>query len=1456
MKKKFFNLTFAVLILLVSLAGCPDLDQPLIPVPEEGKGFVNLQFAADIGRTILPSSYSFAGFELIFTPNPNGTAQTINNNTPGVNLGQLQVSEGTYLLEVRVFNNAQRQTRIASASGLALTVSRTTPATVLVPLVFTQMTGNGTLGWGITGVSPNVTNIILTRLDATGTVTKNTLSGNDTAVPAGYYLATVRLERELIAANSGASAIIWDDILHIYPGQTTRLDLTFTDSDYSNNMENMWLISGTETFLMNINNLGYFSIQRNMTANSTFAFSVSNPAVVTTANQRACLVPAANNTNAAIGRNTTTFQLYTPAGSATANNRWRIASAGLYNFTVNPVTREFSFSNANNINIIETSGWLETFFVKWEKMDNVPKFNVYYRSSGTIPWIQIDDPLIREYQDHMRADILGISAGTYEVQVRQVNDLGVEFGNNATATGISVIAHTREGFAFLNSRIPGAYNLNGTPKAGARILYITNTNKDVVKLGVRRNNATTEIEYTGLQAILTAYEGGFEERPLIVRFVGRINEKRGSAFTDSAGSVMIKGTANRPNTNNGMNITFEGVGHDATVYGWGFRTSRASGVEIRNLGFILGNTDDKDAIELQNSNHIWVHNNDLFYCMPGSASDQKKGDGTLDIKACDLITVSFNHFWDSGKSSLLGNSASETPGRVTYHHNWFNHSDSRHPLVRVHKVHLYNNFYDNVGKYGIIARVGASVFAERNYFQNTKKPILISQQGTDIVNGTGNAISSDNGGIIKAFDNFMDSFSSADYRPWSSANTIEFDAYPVTAASNNVPSSVTAKKGGAVYDNSFLTYSYNSDSPTVGRDKVMQYAGRYWGGDLRFTFPPGSQTLVDNPMPELLLLLQNYSSRLVAIQGSDLADDGPSNPPVCSVCGVTPCACGGDPLLTGTVTITGTAQVGQTLTANTGSLGGSGTISYQWRRASTNVGTNSNTYTAQSGDLGATITVTVTRAGHSGSVTSAPTAAVIAAGGGTNPPAVSGLILISSDFSAVTVSDSLYKGLIFGTGWANPISQTATVAGTTFTHRTTNGGGANGNQRYFGIPLSGPATVTLYICANGSNAGTLGINHTTGISATKTAVTTGHTVIAGGTNASLPGEIVYNSTVTGYHILWVFPSLSSRLFGVSVSGGGGGDPVLTGTVTISGTAQVGQTLTANTSGLNGTGAITYQWRRGASTNIGTNSNTYILQSADQGSTISVIVTRGGTTGSLTGGPTAVVTGTGGGDPPGFVWRQATIGNRTTSNHIRQAGDTSIVMSARATTQQGWTTADGNQNGNFIYINVTGNFEFTVRISDLTSSSTNNANDRIGIIAMDANPANLNIAAPSILNYAAPFKNAQNPDPRSLARNNGAAPSHNQLSPAGSRPDLTVQTYCYLRITRNGNTFTTAASSDGTAWATRAETLSTAPDVMYIGLLVSGMMTTADSAATFSEVTLKHGTGLTETYIGNFSSLFN
>jgi hypothetical protein len=85
----------------------------------------------------------------------------------------------------------------------------------------------------------------------------------------------------------------------------------------------------------------------------------------------------------------------------------------------------------------------------------------------------------------------------------------------------------------------------------------------------------------------------------------------------------------------------------------------------------------------------------------------------------------------------------------------------------------------------------------------------------------------------------------------------------------------------------------------------------------------------------------------------------------------------------------------------------------------------------------------------------------------------------------------------------------------------------------------------------------------------------------------------------------------------------GGNPALTGTVTINGTAKVGQPLTANTGALDVTGAFTYQWERGDTADgeftaiEGAAVSTYTPVAADLGKFIRVAVSLAGYTGTLT-----------------------------------------------------------------------------------------------------------------------------------------------------------------------------------------------------------------------------------------------
>lgn len=374
-------------------------------------------------------------------------------------------------------------------------------------------------------------------------------------------------------------------------------------------------------------------------------------------------------------------------------------------------------SFAQNLIINEAEGWIESASVQWTPVDEAESYNVYY-SGGAASNVKIDDQLIRDYGSFFRADILGLKAGTYTLAVKAV--VADEEVYEAETKQITVMQHDRTGFAFLNERVPGAYRTDGTLKDNAVIIYVTENTKNTVSLEVIGANTNPCV---GIQTILEGFKKGKDNRPLIVRMIGQISDP----------SYLDKGDIVIDNDNNSEGcITFEGVGDDATADGWGIRVKNASNIEIRNIGFMNCDSGEGDDVSLQQDNeYVWVHHCDFFYGNPGGDADQAKGDGALDCKRSGFVTFSYNHFWDTGKSNLLGN-GTEDPRFLTYHHNWYDHSDSRHPRVRSHSVHVYNNYYDGIAKYGIGATNASSVFVESNYFRNCKYPILTSMQGSDV----------------------------------------------------------------------------------------------------------------------------------------------------------------------------------------------------------------------------------------------------------------------------------------------------------------------------------------------------------------------------------------------------------------------------------------------------------------------------------------------------------------------------------------------------------------------------------------------------------------------------------------------------------------------------------------------------------------------------------------------------
>ena len=527
------------------------------------------------------------------------------------------------------------------------------------------------------------------------------------------------------------------------------------------------------------------------------------------------------------------------------------------------------------VTLSSAEGWLESAFAEWAS-DGSDSYNVYYSGAGASN-VKVDGQLVRKYGSKYRVDVVGLKAGSYTLKVASVK--GGKEGASTTSKSLTVKAHDRAGFAFSNGHVPGAYKTDGTLKSGAVVLYVTESTKNTIKLDVVTSSKGAVTECVGLQNILTAFKKGYDTRPLAIRLIGNVTDPE---VTDKGDILIDMGKKE------GGAMTIEGIGNDATANGWGIRIKNAFDVEIRNLGIMNVDSDEGDNIGLQQDNqYVWVHNCDFFYGHAGSDKDQVKGDGALDCKKSTYVTFSYNHFWDNGKSNLLGLSEGTTDGLyITYHHNWYDHSDSRHPRVRFYSAHVYNNYYDGVAKYGAGSTKGSSVFMEANYFRNCKYPMMTSMQGSDVYAGgttrdTKNnpTFSSEDGGTIKAYNNHMEG--SYTFIPYGASKYVlkgsetavgsidtkaDFDAYVVSSRNDKVPNTVKSYAGANTYNNfdtdNSVMYSYTADSPAQAMANVRAYAGRVQGGDFKWTF----DNSVDDAAYEVN---QKLKDALMAYKGSN-----------------------------------------------------------------------------------------------------------------------------------------------------------------------------------------------------------------------------------------------------------------------------------------------------------------------------------------------------------------------------------------------------------------------------------------------------------------------------------------------------------------------------------------------------------------------------------------------------------
>ena len=151
--------------------------------------------------------------------------------------------------------------------------------------------------------------------------------------------------------------------------------------------------------------------------------------------------------------------------------------------------------------------------------------------------------------------------------------------------------------------------------------------------------------------------------------------------------------------------------------------------------------------------------------------------------------------------------------------------------------------------------------------------MLSSMQGTDIFYGDGGTFSGEDGGTIKSYNNIMSG--QTRYVSYNASSfPIEFDAIETTTRDQIISNTILSKQGNNTYNNfdtnaDLYVKNMTPDAPEVARQKLMLYAGRVEGGDLKFTFNNAVDDASYLVNTAIKAALTNYKSSLVSVQGEN-----------------------------------------------------------------------------------------------------------------------------------------------------------------------------------------------------------------------------------------------------------------------------------------------------------------------------------------------------------------------------------------------------------------------------------------------------------------------------------------------------------------------------------------------------------------------------------------------------------
>jgi pectate lyase len=157
--------------------------------------------------------------------------------------------------------------------------------------------------------------------------------------------------------------------------------------------------------------------------------------------------------------------------------------------------------------------------------------------------------------------------------------------------------------------------------------------------------------------------------------------------------------------------------------------------------------DPDDAIDVIASHDVWIDHNDLSMA----------GDKLVAIaRGSTGVTISWNHFHDQVDTLQLGNqtnAAIDVDMAVTIHHNFFDHTAYRNPVVSYGKAHSFDNYIVGWQWYGVRSERIAQMYLEDNVFEaGTNLAATKTKPGGDGCNDSG-TICDDRPGYLRSVGN-------------------------------------------------------------------------------------------------------------------------------------------------------------------------------------------------------------------------------------------------------------------------------------------------------------------------------------------------------------------------------------------------------------------------------------------------------------------------------------------------------------------------------------------------------------------------------------------------------------------------------------------------------------------------------------------------------------------------------